>query len=180
MARKVSCSCPVVCALPQSCSSSCCTGTLIFESKYANIEFKSLAEVVEKFIKDADAAAKTNGTDIQRPTSACFAVAGVVQANQCRLTNIDWVVDGDEMAKDLGIELGNLEIINDFVAQVPVPHSELCVGGSGIISALKGHEIFNPGFVCRAGSRISHSSSLLWDRHFVQGYLVHAPFGRPG
>eukprot|EP00670_Eutreptiella_braarudii_P028854 CAMPEP_0174371432 /NCGR_PEP_ID=MMETSP0811_2-20130205/99748_1 /TAXON_ID=73025 ORGANISM="Eutreptiella gymnastica-like, Strain CCMP1594" /NCGR_SAMPLE_ID=MMETSP0811_2 /ASSEMBLY_ACC=CAM_ASM_000667 /LENGTH=161 /DNA_ID=CAMNT_0015517799 /DNA_START=15 /DNA_END=497 /DNA_ORIENTATION=- len=85
-------------------------GTLIFESKYANIEFKSLAEVVEKFIKDADAAAKTNGTDIQRPTSACFAVAGVVQANQCRLTNIDWVVDGDEMAKDLGIELGNLEI----------------------------------------------------------------------
>ena len=35
----------------------------------------------------------------------------------CRLTNIDWVVDGDALAKHLGMEVGNLELINDFVAQ---------------------------------------------------------------
>ena len=49
------------------------------------------------------------------PAAACLAVAGVVFANSARLTNLDWVVTGSEIAGQLGI--GRVEVINDFVAQ---------------------------------------------------------------
>ena len=60
-------------------------GTLLFENKYINKDFKNLDQVVEKFVEDANAAVKACGMEVQRPSAACLSVAGVVTSNQCRL-----------------------------------------------------------------------------------------------
>ncbi len=50
----------------------------------------------------------------QRITAAAFGIAGPVVENRCRLTNISWVVDGDEVARSLGLPAVGL--LNDLVA----------------------------------------------------------------
>jgi hypothetical protein len=87
-------------------------GRLIFEKVYPNYKYSSMAEVVSQF--QSDAARATTGS---RPVVdvACLAVAGVVSHNTCRLTNLDWRVNGGEIASECGV--GHVELINDFVAQ---------------------------------------------------------------
>lgn len=46
--------------------------------------------------------------------AACFGVAGPVLGNRCRVTNLPWIVDGDEIAAALG--LVQVPIINDLEA----------------------------------------------------------------
>jgi len=87
-------------------------GTLIYQHRYPNYLFGSLFEILGRFFLDASA---DYGTDLPIPMVACLAVAGVVTQNQCRFTNLDWVVDGDALALSLGI--ARVEVINDFVAQ---------------------------------------------------------------
>ena len=89
-------------------------GALVCEQKFRNIEFSSLLEIIELFLselEDGSAASPSHPV----PAAACLAVAGVVFANSARLTNLDWVVTGSEIAGQLGI--GRVEVINDFVAQ---------------------------------------------------------------
>ena len=89
-------------------------GALVCEQKFRNIEFGSLLEIIELFLselEDGSAASPSHPV----PAAACLAVAGVVFANSARLTNLDWVVTGSEIAGQLGI--GRVEVINDFVAQ---------------------------------------------------------------
>lgn len=87
-------------------------GREIFAEEYPNILFKSFEKIIQTFFDDAAA----NGfADLPRPKVACFAIAGIVTANQCRYTNLDWIVSGAELAELFGI--GRVEIINDFVAQ---------------------------------------------------------------
>jgi len=85
-------------------------GDLKVEKYYKNINFKELHEVIELFLKDAKA---ETGMEM-KPVAVCLAVAGVVTFNKCRLTNVDWVVDGFDIAERLNC---NVEVINDFVAQ---------------------------------------------------------------
>jgi len=88
-------------------------GRLLFEQKYANIHHSSFADVVQTFLKDAEANGINEGTVC--PEVACLAVAGVAQQNRCRLTNLDWLIDGPALEERFGISC--VEVINDFVAQ---------------------------------------------------------------
>jgi len=94
-------------------------GNLLLVKKYANLHYGSFAEVVAAFFADAMQEAEKKVIDIPagkiQPTAACFAVAGVVQQNKSRLTNLDWLIDGPALSEQFGI--GCVEIINDFVAQ---------------------------------------------------------------
>jgi len=87
-------------------------GRVIFADEYPNILFKSFEKIIETFFEDA---AHRWGSDLQRPKVAVFAIAGIVTANQCRYTNLDWIVNGSEIAETF--KIGRVEIINDFVAQ---------------------------------------------------------------
>lgn len=91
-------------------------GRLLFERVYPNYKYNSMCDVVLKFVSDQkeDAASRGEGPAAV-PKVACLAVAGVVTENSCRLTNIDWVINGGEIARAVGME--HVEIINDFVAQ---------------------------------------------------------------
>lgn len=88
-------------------------GTVVFESKYPNKQFLNFESVVDQFLADAQAA--TQAVEPIYPDAACLAVAGVVSENRCRLTNLDWHIDGHELEKKHKIR--RLEIVNDFVAQ---------------------------------------------------------------
>jgi glucokinase len=44
---------------------------------------------------------------------ACFSVAGPVRENRCVMTNVSWIISGDELEAALGIPV---KIINDFTA----------------------------------------------------------------
>mmetsp|Transcript_62046 Transcript_62046/g.202447 ORF Transcript_62046/g.202447 Transcript_62046/m.202447 type:complete len:638 (+) Transcript_62046:42-1955(+) len=84
-------------------------GDLLCEEKFPNLLFKSLDDIIELFLKDHC------GRGGAQPTVAVLAVAGVVTDNACRFTNLDWIVDGVKMSKNLSIP--RVEVINDFVAQ---------------------------------------------------------------
>jgi len=89
-------------------------GTLVFVRKYMNINFGSFSEIMSQFFVDV----KSQYSEVEAaftPVVACLAVAGVVQQNVSRLTNLDWRIDGDELSSKFRIAV--VEIINDFVAQ---------------------------------------------------------------
>lgn len=53
-------------------------------------------------------------TEGERPDRAMLAVAGPVVGNRVRLTNADWNIDGDEVARAFGFE--RTLLVNDFMA----------------------------------------------------------------
>ena len=91
-------------------------GSLVFEKTYRNQRYSSMGAIMSAFLDDvqADAASKAL-PPVPPPKVACLAVAGVVTENQCRLTNLDWHIQGLQLSERFGIP--RVEIINDFVAQ---------------------------------------------------------------
>jgi len=80
------------------------TGELLLEKTYKNSMFSSIQEVISTFLEHQN-------TTVVR---ACFGVAGPVHDNQVRMTNLDWTIDGREIADRFAID--RLLLINDLVA----------------------------------------------------------------
>ena len=83
----------------------------IFEQTYPSAAHPSLDVIAESFL---DAAA----SEARRPTpkieSACFGIAGPIENNICRATNLPWVVDGRALSQRLAIP--RVQLVNDFHA----------------------------------------------------------------
>ena len=77
----------------------------ISEERYPSQDFPDLVPMVKQFIADS-------GTPT--PKKACFAIAGPVTNNTAKLTNLAWLLDGERLQEDLGIE--HVSLINDFAA----------------------------------------------------------------
>src|SRR5262245_34429876 len=82
----------------------------LHEHTYPSAAHPSLDVIAETFL--ADAAARIG--DRSRAGSGCFGIAGPIENNICRATNLPWVVDGDALAQRLGIE--RVQLVNDFHA----------------------------------------------------------------
>ena len=82
----------------------------LYESNFVNSGFSDLVSIVQQFL--AQAAAKLG--DSPQPEKACFAVAGPVSNNTCKLTNLDWVLEGQQLEQELDIP--QVALINDFAA----------------------------------------------------------------
>jgi len=80
---------------------------LIRTTKYHNHKYDSFYDVIQEFLAECSLQ--------QPPYIACFAVAGAVVDNTCQLVNLGWYLDGDALARDLGIH--EVHLINDFEAQ---------------------------------------------------------------
>lgn len=77
--------------------------TIIRETVYSSSQ-DDFVPIVEKFLGQED-----------KPEKACFAVAGPVLNNKCKLTNLHWSeLDGEKLQKTLHIP--KVILINDFVA----------------------------------------------------------------
>ncbi len=98
-------------------------GPPLLHRKFLNAGAECLADLLKDFLAEAGV----------RPGAACFGVAGPVVDNRARMTNLNWFIDGRELADDFGFS--RVSLVNDLVATamgaVHLPESDL--------------EILNPG-----------------------------------
>src|SRR6266446_3292997 len=76
----------------------------VSERTYSSQEYPGLEVIAREFIRAAGAA-------IER---ACFGVAGPVVDGRCSTTNLAWVVDARDLARDL--RLPRVALLNDLAA----------------------------------------------------------------
>ncbi|HLK93275.1 MAG TPA: glucokinase [Polyangia bacterium] len=118
-------------------------GPVVYEQTFPSRAYPSLDVIVDEF---AAAAAAKIGPQA-KVTSACFGIAGPIENNMCRATNLPWIVDGRTLAQRLGLERATL--VNDFYAAAlgvtavrpdqlvalgggpPVPQGPIAVLGAG-------------------------------------------------
>ena len=72
--------------------------------RYASQEHAGLPEMVQDFLRQ----------NKEKITAACFGIAGPVVNNKVHITNLPWAVDGEAMAKFLGID--RVRLLNDLEA----------------------------------------------------------------
>lgn len=80
--------------------------TAVVEQTYPSAAYPSLDAIAEIFL-----GSHAKGRSIER---ACFGIAGPVENNICRATNLPWVIDGRASAQKLGIP--RVTLVNDFYA----------------------------------------------------------------
>lgn len=80
-----------------------CVGKQTYPSK----KFSHLTVILKLFIEEFGGS--------EAPRACCLAVAGPVRANTSQITNLNWLLDGEEMAKQLKIPTANFILVNDFV-----------------------------------------------------------------
>jgi glucokinase len=120
---------------------------LLFERTYPSRSHTSLEDIADQFLIDASAATDGRVARGKGIAGACFGVAGPVEDNMCRATNLPWVVDGRSLAARLGIP--RVRLVNDLFAAAlgitvveperliplgggpPVPHGPIAVLGPG-------------------------------------------------
>lgn len=76
----------------------------LFERRYLNRQQESLAELLRRFLDDADCPVQ----------AACLAVAGPVREGRCAMPNLPWIVDAADVRDALG--LSRVALINDLEA----------------------------------------------------------------
>jgi glucokinase len=80
------------------------TGGILRETTFQNYKFDSLQSVISTFLTGLD----------HLPARACFGIAGPVRGNRVRMTNLDWTINGRELADHFSLE--HLLLVNDLVA----------------------------------------------------------------
>jgi glucokinase len=115
----------------------------LIERTYPSAAHGSLDVIAEAFLVEA-------GREIgprAKVANASFGIAGPIENNICRATNLPWVVDGRTLSAHLGI--ARVSLINDFTAAAlgvtavdpsqlaplgggpPIPHGPIAVLGAG-------------------------------------------------
>lgn len=84
--------------------------TTLAEEDYPSQSFSDLVPIIKKFITGVEKETKTT----IKVVNACIGIAGPVVNNTSELTNLSWVLSGDRLEKELGIN--KVELINDFKA----------------------------------------------------------------
>jgi len=74
--------------------------------RYANTDYPGLETVLRQYIQDMDGV---------NPKAACVAVAGPVRDGRASLTNLDWAIDRETLARATNAE--TVAILNDLQAQ---------------------------------------------------------------
>jgi glucokinase len=81
----------------------------LFEHSYPSVSYRGLEDIAAEFLASASAALE--GRTVR---SACLALAGPIENNICRATNLPWTCDGRSLAARLGID--QVRLVNDFFA----------------------------------------------------------------
>jgi glucokinase len=81
--------------------------TIIVKAAFPSGEISGLTEPIKELLS----VAKSGRADLAA-TNGCVCAAGPVAENCCKLTNLSWDIDGNELSKNLGIDI---RVINDFL-----------------------------------------------------------------
>jgi glucokinase len=111
--------------------------------------------------------------------SACFGVAGPVIDGKASITNLSWIIDEANLAKEF--KLASAHVINDLVAtSYYVPH---LTSEKDVYSLNKGSPIMNGNLAIIAPGTGLGEASLIWDGSRYRpiasegGHCDFAPFG---
>jgi len=80
-------------------------GRILARQDFSSRNSLNFEDILKSYLK---------GLSMPRPSTACIAVAGVVEANRARVTNLPWVVDGDAIRERTGFT--SFQLVNDFEA----------------------------------------------------------------
>ena len=83
---------------------------VVAEETYPSQKYASLTFIIQKFLE-------AYNKDAEPAIACCLAVAGPVRSNKSIITNVNWVLDGEEMAENL--KMKKVQIINDVSASTP-------------------------------------------------------------
>ena len=148
-------------------------GEPLFARTYPSAGHSGLDVIAEKFLSEARADSPRASSP---PTRACFGIAGPVEGNVCRATNLPFVIDGRVLSQRLNIP--RVRLVNDFYAaalgSIAVPAEKLVGLGGGP------REPHGPIAVLGAGTGLG-GAFLLWspaDQRYqvVPSELGHADF----
>jgi glucokinase len=122
----------------------------VAEQEFRSADFKGLQPIVEAFLVSSG----------ERPSSACFDVAGPVIAGHAHLTNLPWDLEEAALCRDLGLD--HITLLNDLEAIAhAVPH--LQPGETAEINAGCGVE-HSPIAVLAPGTGLGEAF-LIWSGH---------------
>jgi len=82
----------------------------LHENRYISAEYPDLTPIVQQFL--AETTEKLG--ELPDIDKACFAIAGPVINNTCKLTNLSWMLEATRLGRDLNIP--HVALINDFAA----------------------------------------------------------------
>ncbi len=110
--------------------------TFLREASYPSNQEGGLDAILDHFLNDAPAP----------PESACLGIAGPVQNGRVHATNLPWTIDGEDLARSIGVR--RLHLLNDLEANAygifalaPAdfhtiqPGNPAAVGNRGVVSA---------------------------------------------
>jgi len=121
---------------------------LIRERRYSSSEYAALADIVEDFLSDVELP----------PIAACFGVAGPVDDNRVRVTNLPWEIDGLKLSEVIGGKpvwlLNDLEAIANAIPTLDASDLEIVKLGT--------RERFEPVAVIAPGTGLGEAF-LFWD-----------------
>jgi len=81
--------------------------TIVVEAVFPSREITGLTEPIRELLQ----VTKNERADLIAKRG-CICAAGPVANNFCKLTNLNWNIDGNELSKELGLEI---RVINDFL-----------------------------------------------------------------
>jgi len=81
---------------------------IIVEAVFPSQQITGLAEPIKELLGEA----RKERPDFVTLRHGCICAAGPVEQNFCKMTNLDWDIDGNALSKELGI---NITVINDFL-----------------------------------------------------------------
>ena len=83
--------------------------------KYPTASFPTFIEALLEFENDCKLEVRGGGREYLKPSAAAFAAAGVVVENKfCKMTNLDWIINSEEVQQRLGWKRAS--VLNDFEA----------------------------------------------------------------
>ena len=80
-----------------------------YERLYSSHDYPSFSGVLRDFLEEPEIAGMG-----KNPASACFAVAGPIAGQSARLTNLPWLMNAADIAREFSIP--SVKLINDFAA----------------------------------------------------------------
>jgi glucokinase len=86
----------------------------LLQRSYPSASHTSLDDIADDFLAGASTALEGRVGRGKGVSSACLAIAGPIENNICRATNLPWIVDGRSLATRLGVE--RVRLVNDFHA----------------------------------------------------------------
>lgn len=132
------------------------TVEIVREARFASPSYVGLAALLDEFMVKQES----------RPVAACFGVPGPVIGGACRTTNLPWLIDGPQLATQLG--LSDVLLLNDFAAAAL---GVLTLPPGALVTLQKGEPLeHSTKAVIGAGTGLGHAV-LFWDG---RRYIAHA------